>query len=92
MNRLAVFASVHQAIKAERLLRSHGLTVDLIPTPREISASCGQSLLFAAADLPVALELMETCGVSCQGIYAADRENRVFELLTGKGAGSWSST
>ncbi|MEI6286156.1 MAG: DUF3343 domain-containing protein [Bacillota bacterium] len=42
--------SVHQAIKAERLLLAAGVKVKFRPTPRELSVSCGQSMVFAAVD------------------------------------------
>ena len=46
---LVAFHSTHHAIAAERLAKSSGWMVELIPTPRDISASCGLSLLFTDA-------------------------------------------
>lgn len=42
---LITFPSVHYAIRAEKELRDRGIEVKTIPTPREISASCGLCLL-----------------------------------------------
>lgn len=44
---LLVFESVHQVMKAEKLLKGQGVKIDLIPMPREISSDCG-----VAIDLP----------------------------------------
>jgi len=42
---VVVFESTHDAIKTEKSLKAE-LKVELIPTPREISASCGLSVKF----------------------------------------------
>ncbi|WZL73123.1 DUF3343 domain-containing protein [Clostridiaceae bacterium 35-E11] len=41
-----VFESTHHAIKTENMLKSK-FSIETIPTPREISASCGLSIKFA---------------------------------------------
>jgi hypothetical protein len=40
------FDSTHYAMKTERLLKSK-FQIEMIPTPREISASCGLSIKFS---------------------------------------------
>ena len=47
---LFVFSSVHQVMKAEKILKGRGYRVDLIPMPREISSDCG-----VAVELPFEL-------------------------------------
>lgn len=44
-NFLITFFSTHQALKAEKRLKSKIEKMDLIPTPREISSECGFSVL-----------------------------------------------
>ena len=78
-DRLISFASVHQAIKAETLLARAGLAVTPLPTPREISVSCGQCLLFAAKDQNQVLAILELHGVVWSKLFS--RELRVYELL-----------
>lgn len=46
---LLTFESTHQAIHYEKLLKDQ-FAVELIPTPREISASCGLALQFQKED------------------------------------------
>jgi len=41
---LFVFESVHQVMKAEKLLEGQGVKIDLIPMPREISSDCGVAI------------------------------------------------
>lgn len=49
-----VFDSTHLAIKVERNLKG-SCDVEMIPTPRRITASCGLSLKVSPEDLPKAV-------------------------------------
>jgi hypothetical protein len=44
---LAVFNSAHRVMKAESILKSHGLSILLIPAPRELMTDCGLALRFS---------------------------------------------
>lgn len=56
---IIAFSSTHQAIHFERLLLG-SYAIELIPTPREVSASCGLSLKFEMDDKDAILcDLME---------------------------------
>jgi len=55
---IIAFNSTHQAIHFERLLLKH-FEIELIPTPRDVSASCGLSLKFEAEDLLEVLNKLE---------------------------------
>jgi hypothetical protein len=41
---LAVFNSAHRVMKAESILKSHGLSILLIPAPRQLMTDCGLAL------------------------------------------------
>jgi hypothetical protein len=41
MKCILLLPSVHQVMKAEKILKGRGIGVDLIPVPREISSDCG---------------------------------------------------
>lgn len=81
MKQLVVFESVHQAIRAEQRLLKAGIRVELLPTPREISASCGQSLSFPADAREALLEILEQEKIEFRGIYSTNAEQRVYERL-----------
>ena len=91
MNRLLVFDSVHQAIRAERMLRSKGIALDMAPTPREITASCGQSIAIGNEDEKLVRQMMEAEKVPYRGIYAMDAERGVYEMLIQEDASTWNS-
>jgi hypothetical protein len=81
MNRLVVFDSVHHAIRAERILQEKGLAIELVPTPREISASCGQSVFFHEADLETVRRVLAQEKIFFRGVYSAQLDCRRYELL-----------
>ncbi|MHB1354721.1 MAG: DUF3343 domain-containing protein [Anaerolineae bacterium] len=45
-NGVIIVATTSSALKAEKVLRSAGFKVQLIPTPREFSSDCGLALRF----------------------------------------------
>ncbi|CQR70007.1 hypothetical protein SOV_52860 [Sporomusa ovata DSM 2662] len=51
------FDSVHQSIKAEKVLGQNGMDFYVLPTPREIDISCGQCLLFKASQQVAIMQL-----------------------------------
>jgi len=44
---LAIFNSAHRVMKAESLLKSRGISILLIPAPRQLMTDCGLALRFA---------------------------------------------
>jgi hypothetical protein len=48
---VVLFHTTSAALRAEKLLQRAGLTVKLIPTPREFSSDCGMALRFAWAQV-----------------------------------------
>lgn len=81
MNRLIVFDSVHHAIRTEHLLQQAGITVEMIPTPREITASCGQSVVFNETDGEIVRRVLEQEKIQFHGVYSSSAESRRYELL-----------
>ena len=43
---LVTFYASHHAMRAEKVLKKEGLTVILVPGPREISPNCGVAMQF----------------------------------------------
>lgn len=41
---IITFASTHHVLKAEKLLLSAGIKLEIIPTPKNISSDCGMSI------------------------------------------------
>lgn len=81
MNRLVVFDSVHHAIRAEHFLQQAGVAVELIPTPREITASCGQSVAFNETDIEIVRRILDQEKILFRGVYSSLSETRRYERL-----------
>lgn len=47
---VVLFHTTTSALRAEKALKKAGLTVKLIPTPRELSSDCGIALRFELPD------------------------------------------
>ncbi len=43
---VAVFASIHRVMKAEKILKAELQGIKVIPMPRKISADCGMAIKF----------------------------------------------
>lgn len=69
MEALVTFDSTHHALRAESLLQNADFHVDILPTPRELSASCGLSLSLERSKLPAALSLLAEHGVQLRACY-----------------------
>lgn len=71
------FDSTHHAIKGEKLLKEHNLNIRMMPTPREITASCGLSIRFEEIELEEVKSIIDESGLSIKGIYEMRREQGV---------------
>lgn len=71
------FDSTHHAIKAEKLFKEHNLNIKMMPTPREITASCGLSIRFEAGDLEEVGEIISKEELLVKGKYEITRKEGV---------------
>lgn len=71
---LISFNSTHHAIRMEKLLKDLSLNIMMVPTPREISASCGLSVVFDNKDIEVIKETITKNEVDISGVYEVTRD------------------
>jgi len=57
---IILFNSTHHAIKTEKRLKQAGVKIEMIPTPRDITISCGLSIKFSANMLNKVKEIVYT--------------------------------
>ncbi|HSQ34315.1 MAG TPA: DUF3343 domain-containing protein [Peptostreptococcaceae bacterium] len=67
------FDSTHHAIRSEKIFIENNIKVSTLPTPREISSSCGISVRFLEEDLKNIKSLLESNEVLYNGIYEVKR-------------------
>ena len=63
------FNSTHHAIRTEKILNENNIRCTTLPTPREITASCGISIRFLFEDIEIVKKLLNTTDVDYKGIY-----------------------
>ena len=77
---LLVFDSTHHAMAAESRVkgaRLEGVTFQTIPTPRQITASCGLSLLFqGAVETGLILEVLKAHNIEWAGLYRREEQGK----------------
>ena len=66
---IAVFHSIHRVMKAEKILKGAGVTILLIPAPRQISSDCGLALRYAREDAEQIKNLLVSQGLPPAEIY-----------------------
>lgn len=72
---LTTFKSTQGALQGESVLKEEEIIFKTIPTPREVSQSCGLSLLFALDDLEAVGKLIEEKKMDIDGLYKYTKEN-----------------
>lgn len=71
------FSSTQHALKGEKILQSHAVDFIIIPTPREITASCGLSVKCFPGDKDHIIELLENASVIYENTYLINKEKRL---------------
>lgn len=77
------FNSTHHAISGEKIFKDNEIPFKTIPTPRDITLSCGLSILFSYEDLDRVRELHTNNILSIKGIYKytiEDKKKTIIEL------------
>lgn len=71
---LITFESTQFALQAESVFKEEKLDFKTIPTPREVSHSCGLSLLIAFDEVEVAKKLILEKRINIDSLYKYSKE------------------
>lgn len=71
---LLTFDSTHHAMRAESLLEAAGLAIMIIPTPRQLTASCGLAIVHAAGDRESVERVLRGSTISVSGRYRIEAD------------------
>lgn len=58
MNYILIFNSVHKVMKAEKILKSSGVSFKTIPVPRQLSSDCGLAIRVTGFILEKILQIL----------------------------------
>ncbi len=76
MKSVFLFSSIHDVMRAEKLLKGGGIKVDLIPVPREISSDCGVAIELSSDSEEEAFHLLQENKVSILECYIRSQGGR----------------
>ncbi len=71
---LITFKSTQFALQGESIFKEEEIDFKTIPTPREVSHSCGLALLFAIDDLEDVEALIENKKIEIENLYRYFKE------------------
>lgn len=66
------FPTTSHVLRAERLLKSSGIWVEVIPVPRAISSDCAISIKLSCAQKDKAIRLLRANGIAYEGVHALE--------------------
>ena len=69
-----LFASIHFALQAEKIIKGKGFSIDLIPVPRHLSSDCGICMLIEWEQKEALHTLLEGSGVRIEGVHPLSRK------------------
>lgn len=72
---VVTFESTHHAINGEKIFKENDIYFKTVPTPREITLSCGLSIRFKLEDLDRVIDLYSLNTLAIKGIYSFTIEN-----------------
>ncbi|AZR73528.1 [FeFe] hydrogenase H-cluster radical SAM maturase HydE [Anoxybacter fermentans] len=73
---ILICSSTNHMLKAEKLIRSSGINVEMIPTPQGLGSACTTALLFDSKDKVQVEKLIERHDVAYEGIYPLIKKDR----------------
>ena len=71
---LLTFKSTHLALQGEQIFKNNNLVFKTIPTPREVSYSCGLALLFIKDDIDKVEDMVNEGILNIDGLYKFIKE------------------
>lgn len=66
---VATFKSTHHTIQAEGFFKNRDISFKTIPTPREITRSCGLAIVFTLDDLEGVREMIDSSEINIDSLY-----------------------
>lgn len=63
------FKNTHEAIKAEKTIERQGINIEIMPTPTEVTKSCGICISIKDEDIDIILEMIKSRKIQIDSIY-----------------------
>ncbi|HZK33343.1 MAG TPA: DUF3343 domain-containing protein [Tissierellaceae bacterium] len=66
---LITFKSTHHTIQAEEFFRNRSISFKTVPTPREITRSCGLAIMFSLDHIHMVKEMIDKGEINIDSVY-----------------------
>ena len=70
------FKSTNHAIKGESVFKNENIKFRTIPTPREVTHSCGLAIKFELKDIDLAKKIVEENNLDIEGIFKVIKNSK----------------
>ena len=70
------FKSTHHTIQTEGYFRNRNISFKTIPTPREITRSCGLAIIFSLDDLDRVKEMIDIDKINIDSLYKYTKDGK----------------
>ena len=77
---VAIFFSIHYALKAEQLLKARNISLDVVPVPREISGDCGMAITFDPGQFTEVQSILAAADIAIARIFCKEAEGVFREI------------
>jgi hypothetical protein len=64
-----ILGSIHQVLRAEKILEKAGLDFDLTPVPKEVNPDCGMAIETAPAEAEATVRAILAAGLNIEAAY-----------------------
>jgi len=64
-----IFRSIHDVLKAEKMMNEQDIPLRLIPVPKEVSADCGMGIQVSCEELDKIRNLLSNADERLLGVY-----------------------
>ena len=75
------FATTHQAMVAEDVLRDAGIGLEVVPPPRELSPGCGLALRVSLGGVSEAMDVLTSRGAAWEAVHELGPAQEVVKQL-----------
>ncbi|KXZ40745.1 Protein of unknown function [Alkalithermobacter thermoalcaliphilus JW-YL-7 = DSM 7308] len=76
------FNSTHHSMRLDKILRDNNINIKTIPTPREVTSSCGLSIVFNIEDLEKIKQKIEEFEIDYFGIFKMEKTKDGKRIIT----------
>lgn len=76
-----LFPNVTEGMKLEKLLKKEAIKYTIVPTPRELSKSCGISIMYEFRDESLIKQVVDKHGIRTDGFKSLTKKKAAVKFI-----------